>query len=51
VSPRGGGHRVGPAAAPRRTTTGVRLARYDVIEFTATRTAQELSAINEAIAS
>lgn len=28
-----------------------RLARYDVIEFTATRTAQELLAINEAIAS
>jgi hypothetical protein len=28
-----------------------RLARYDVIEFTATRTAQELLAINEALAS
>ncbi|HEY3468448.1 MAG TPA: hypothetical protein VGL47_25195 [Amycolatopsis sp.] len=28
-----------------------RLARYEVIEFTATRTAQELLAINEAIAS
>jgi len=28
-----------------------RLARYDVIEFTATRTAQELLAVNEAIAS
>jgi uncharacterized protein YciI len=28
-----------------------RLARYDVIEFTATRTARELLAINEAIAS
>jgi uncharacterized protein YciI len=28
-----------------------RLARYDVIEFTATRTAQELLAFNEAIAS
>ncbi|MFE0023276.1 YciI family protein [Amycolatopsis sp. NPDC059021] len=28
-----------------------RLARYDVIEFSATRTAQELLAINEAIAS
>ncbi len=28
-----------------------RLARYDIIEFTATRTAQELLAINEAIAS
>jgi uncharacterized protein YciI len=28
-----------------------RLARYEVIEFTATRTAQELLAINEALAS
>ncbi|WP_410631945.1 YciI family protein [Amycolatopsis sp. cmx-4-83] len=28
-----------------------RLARYDVIEFAATRTAQELQAINEALAS
>ena len=28
-----------------------RLARYEIIEFTATRTAQELLAINEAIAS
>ena len=28
-----------------------RLARYDIIEFTATRTCQELLAINEAIAS
>jgi uncharacterized protein YciI len=28
-----------------------RLARYDVIEFTATRTARELAAINEALAS